>query len=155
MIYLIFAMLAVIWFDGTRYIIPNWLVGSLLALYPLAVYETHTPVNWQMALVGMLVVFALGYIVFMLKWMAAGDVKLIVACGLWVGFRHLADFIFILSIFGGIFAVIVWLTRKALPFIPKAFPKKPRILRDNEPIPYGLAIALGFLVMMWQGQILH
>ena len=97
LIYLIFSMLAVMWFDATTYRIPNWLVASLLLLYPLAVYFGHGAVHWQPALLAMGIVFALGYVVFALKWMGAGDIKLITACALWVGLKHLADFIFAMA----------------------------------------------------------
>jgi len=152
MIYLIFSMLAVMWFDATTYRIPNWLVASLLVLYPLAVYFGHGAVHWKEGLVALAVVFGLGYLIFALKWMGAGDIKFITACALWVGLRHLTDFIFVMALIGGLFAVIVWALRKALPYIPhKSNP--PRILKDNEPIPYGIAIALAFLFMMSKGLI--
>mgnify|MGYP001584711850 CR=1 FL=1 len=69
MLYLLFSMLAVMYYDATRFIIPNWLVGSLLLLYPLAVLLSPVPVNWQMDLLGMLGAFALGYVIFALRMM--------------------------------------------------------------------------------------
>lgn len=153
--YLIFSMLAVLWFDGTRYIIPNWLVGSLLLVYPFAVYSAHSPVEWKMAAAGMGAVFMAGYLIFCMKWMGGGDIKLITACALWVGLSSLPDFIFITSIIGGFLSVGIWGLRKALPFLPKK-PKKedlPRILQEGAPVPYGIAIAFGFLIMMWMGKV--
>ncbi len=148
-IYMIFCMLAVLWFDATRYLIPNWLVGSLLVLYPLAVYLSPEAVDWKMALAAALLVFVIGYIVFMRNWMGGGDIKLITVCALWVGSEHLLEFIFMVGILGGVFSVLVWALRKLLPHVKlPASMKLPRILRDGEPIPYGIAIAIGMLILI-------
>jgi prepilin peptidase CpaA len=154
-VYLIFSMLAVLWFDSTSYIIPNWLVGLLLLTYPVAVYMAPHAVDWKMATAGMGVVFVVGYIIFAMKWMGGGDIKLMTVLSLWVGLRALPDFIFIVALIGGVFAVGVWVIRKALPYLPKKPDSAPlpRILRDNEPIPYGIAIAFTFLLLMWMGKI--
>lgn len=153
-LYLLFAMLAVLWFDVTRYVIPNWLVGSLLVLYPVAVWLAPHPVEWKMALAAMLGVFAVGYGVFAMKWMGGGDIKLIVVCALWVGLGNLADFAFLFAVIGGVFSAGVWGLRKALPMVPQFAGKSlPRLLRDGEPIPYGVAIVLGFFIMFWSNKI--
>lgn len=144
-------MLCVIWFDVTRFLIPNWLVGALLVLYPLAVYWGHAQVDWKMALLGMAVVFAVGYVVFAMKWMGGGDIKLITACALWVGLKGLPEYLILVALLGGAFAVIVWVLRKVLPHLPVKVSF--RLLKDGEPIPYGVAIAVGFLLMMAEGKI--
>ena len=153
--YLIFSMLAVLWFDTTRYIIPNWLVGLLLATYAFAVFTAPFPVDWKMAMAGMAVTLACGYIIFALKFMGAGDIKLITALALWVGLQNLPDFLFITSVIGGVLSLALWGGRKLLPYVPQC-PKKdnlPRILQDGAPVPYGVAIAIAFLIMMWIGKV--
>ncbi|MDE3061132.1 MAG: prepilin peptidase [Pseudomonadota bacterium] len=144
-------MLAVLWFDGTRYLIPNWLVGSLLLLYPVAVYTGHGHADWKMALLGMAIVFVVGYFVFARKWMGGGDIKLLTACALWAGWYNLLDFLIMVALLGGVFAVLVWVLRKVLLHLPVKVSF--RLLKDGEPIPYGVAIAVGFLIAMAQGQI--
>ncbi len=148
-IYLIFSMLTVLWFDVRHYLIPNWLVGSLLIVYPLAVWLAPVAVDWKMALAAMLGVFAVGYVVFALKWMGAGDIKLITVCSLWVGLGGLADFIFLFAMIGGLFSIALLVVRKWNVFLP--VPKSgqlPRVLRSGEPVPYGVAIASAFLIML-------
>lgn len=152
-LYVLFSMLAVIYFDVTRYIIPNWLVGSLLAIYPLAVWMTPGEVDWKMALAAMAVTFAVGYVVFAMRWMGGGDIKLIIVCALWVGMKHLPDFIIITALLGGIFALALWSARKLLPHLVKRETPWPRILREGEPVPYGVAIALAMLKMVWVGAL--
>lgn len=154
-VYLIFSMLAVLWFDTTRYIIPNWLTGSLLLAYAFAVFTSPFPVLWQMAVAGMCLTLVCGYFVFAMKWMGAGDIKLVTALALWVGVHNLPDFIFITSLIGGVLSLGLWGGRKLAPYLPKK-PKKeqlPRILQDGAPVPYGIAIALAFLIMMWMGKV--
>ena len=152
-VYLIFSMLAVMWFDVTRFIIPNWLVGLLLLTYPVAVMMSHNAIDWKMAVAGMALVLVVGYIVFALKWMGGGDIKLLTACALWVGLANLADFVFLVAVIGGVFSVGVWGIRKVLPLLPKKPASLPRILREGEPVPYGVAIAFGFLILLWMGRI--
>ena len=155
-LYLIFAMLATLWLDVTRYTIPNWLVGSLLVLYPVAVYLSPQAVDWKMAVVGMLAVFAVGYVVFSMRWMGGGDVKLITVLALWVGWgEKLAEFMFLFGLMGGVFSIFVLIVRKLQLYLPwKQRFQTPRLFQKDAPIPYGVAIACAFLWMMWQGKII-
>lgn len=151
--YLLFSMLAVIYFDMTRFIIPNWLTASVLLLYLLAVYMSPAGIDWQMALMATLAVFIIGYGIFVLGWMGAGDIKLLIACAPWVGWGdNLVYFLMLVSILGGLLAVAIWGLRKLLPLVPREM-KLPRILQNGQPIAYGPAIAVGFLMMMWGSRI--
>ena len=150
-IFLIVSMLLVLWFDMTSYTIPNWLVGMMLIAYPVAVVMAPVAVDWKMALVGMLGVFVVGYVIFAMKWMGGGDVKLMTVCALWTGLTHLLDFMVYVALLGGVFSVVVLVARKAVLYAPKV--AWPRILRPNEPVPYGVAIALGFLIVLCQGHV--
>lgn len=153
-IYLIFSMLAVTYFDVTRFIIPNWLVGSLLILYPVAVLMAPHEVDWKNAVLGMALVFAVGYVVFAMKWMGGGDIKLLTVCSLWVGLHCLPDFIFLVALLGGAFSLGLWGFRKMAPaLLKKSESTLPRILRNKEPVPYGVAITLGFLILVWMGKL--
>jgi prepilin peptidase CpaA len=150
--FLIGAMLLVLYFDITRYIIPNWLCGFLLLLYPIGVYMAAVPVDWQKGLIAMGIVFAVGYIIFSRNWMGGGDVKLLIVTSLWIGLAKLMDFMFFVAILGGVLSVVLYVARKLPPIVQRAH-KLPRILRVGEPVPYGIAIAIGFLLMMKMGAI--
>lgn len=152
-VYLIFSMLAVLYFDMTRFIIPNWLVGSLLVLYPVALWLSPVPVDWKMAALGMLIVFAVGYVIFSLKWMGGGDIKLLTACALWVGWNALLDLVVITALLGGLLSIALMMLRKWLPLLVKREKPWPRILRPGEPVAYGLAIATTFLILLYLGRI--
>jgi prepilin peptidase CpaA len=90
-----------------------------------------------------------------MQWMGGGDIKLMTAGALWVGLQNLPDFLFIVALLGGVFSFFMLVVRKLVPFIPKITKTAdvPRILRDGEPIPYGVAIALGFLFMLLNGKV--
>jgi prepilin peptidase CpaA len=150
-LFLVAVMLVVLWLDVTRYTIPNWLNAVLLIAYPLAVWRAPVAVDWPMALAGAAIVFAAGYVVFSRGWMGGGDIKLITVCALWVGWQHLLDFIFIFALLGGALSLLVWGVRKLLPHVTSR--PLPRILQNGAPVPYGVAIALGFLLMLWMGRI--
>lgn len=151
-LFLIACMLAVIWFDLSRYMIPNWLSGLVVVAYPVAVVMSPVPVNWQHALLGFVIAFSIGYIMFAKKWMGGGDIKLIIACSLWTGLEHLVDFIVMFAILGGVFSIVLYALRKAIPFM-KINKTMPRPLRQGEPVPYGVTIAIAFIFMMKMGYI--
>lgn len=153
--YLIFSMLATIWFDVSRYIIPNWLVASLLVLYPVAIYMNPNPVDWRMGLLAFGIMFAAGYLIFAMRWMGGGDVKLLMVCAMWVGFsKHLAEYVIVVSLLGGALSLLLWGGRKALVHVPrKRGAQLPRVLRESEPVPYGVAIAIAFLIWLAHGNI--
>jgi prepilin peptidase CpaA len=150
-LYILFCMAATLWYDVTRYTIPNWLVGSLLILYPVAIYVSGAPVDWQMAVVAMVVTFAAGYVVFATRVMGGGDVKLIAVLALWVGWARLLDYVLLFALIGGVFTLFLIVVRKYAVYLP--FPKLPRVLQPKAPVPYGVAIAGAFLWFMWQGRI--
>lgn len=151
--YLVFSMLAVMVSDATRYIIPNWLVGSLLLLYPVAVYINPQAFDWPHALLGMLLMFIGSYIAHGLRLMGAGDAKLLVACALWVGLKQVPTLLFLVAIIGGALALTLWLLRKLLPWVLPSV-KLPRLFRQGEPMAYGLAIAPAFLLLLRDGSVL-
>ncbi len=145
-------MALVIWFDATRYLIPNWLVGLVLAAWPIMLMLTPESIEWKYALLVGLATFAMGYIIFILRWMGGGDVKLLAACALWTGTSQFLPFIFLTALLGGALTVVLLIIRA---LIPKWMPEKsqetlPRIAQSGAPAPYGLAIAGAFLTMLWQ-----
>ncbi len=151
--YVLFSMFAVIFYDSTRFIIPNWLVGSLLLLYPLAILLSPVTIDWQNDLLGMLIAFAIGYVIFALRLMGGGDVKLIIVLSLWVGLHKMTDFGFYFVVLGGALSIALLLIRKIISLVVNKNTKLPRIFRKKEPVPYGLAIAGAFLLMIFAGEI--
>lgn len=149
-------MLLVIYFDATRYIIPNWLVGILLAVYPLFVFIAPEPVDWVTSLIIALIAFGVGFALFFFKVMGGGDVKLLAVCCLWVGKSMAAHFILYTAFLGGVMAVLILLGRPVAGFYAARFaPDRilPKILLPGEPLPYGIAIAIAFLILLWMEKL--
>lgn len=81
--------------------IPNWLTGSVAALYPLYVLANPMPVAWLGALAVAVTVFMFGFVLFARQLIGGGDVKLIAAMSLWTGLDHFVLFALVTSLAGG------------------------------------------------------
>lgn len=149
-------MLGVIYYDLTRYIIPNWLNGLLLALYPVMLLMNPLPVDWVQGLMVMGGCFAVGFVIFALRIMGGGDVKMLTVCGLWVGVTAIVDFLFITALLGGLITLLLIVLRYAVAWRFARMehpPAIPRPLTYGEPVPYGLAISGAFLFLLWIGKL--
>lgn len=149
------AMLAVIYLDTTRFLIPNWLNLTLLAVF--LVWGFVAPhMDWLSALYMFLALFAAGYLMFAFHIMGGGDVKLLAVCGLFVGWGQAGiSFIFYTAILGGLLSLLVLALRFLLPPICARLGGKslPALFTMGEPVPYGLAIAGAFLLLLWRNHL--
>lgn len=155
-------MLTVIFTDLTRYIIPNWLVAILLALYPVLVLLAPTRPDWKMGILAALCMFVAGFLLFVSRVMGGGDVKLLTAASLYTGFLAMPEFMMGVGILGGFLALALLALRPLAMYgcsKMQSSPRLPRVLLQGEPVPYGIAIAISFLVLLWKnlipGIILH
>jgi Flp pilus assembly protein protease CpaA len=153
--------------------IPNWLTGSVAALYPLYLIATPASVAWPSALGAALAVFLAGWALFARGILGGGDVKLITAVTLWAGLEHLALFAAVTSLTGGIlgFASLIrerWQWRLLAPYASLALAtvtslgrggRKPPQAAEDVPgpgaqssptLPYGIAVAAGGLAVALQ-----
>ncbi len=69
--------------DFRRFLIPNRLVLAVAALYPAHIMASASIVPWLFGTVAALVAFAVGAVLFAMKAMGGGDVKLFAATVLW------------------------------------------------------------------------
>lgn len=151
-------LLAVFYYDFTSYTIPNWICGILLALYPCMLIMTpDLPDNysiWYTLLAGV-GVFAAGVVIFALRWAGGGDVKLMTVLALWAGPAQVMPFLVYTGFLGGMLALLLVMVRPIAGRMVKAeeVEKLPRILRHQEPLPYGLAITTSFLIILWLGYV--
>ncbi|MBN8530629.1 MAG: prepilin peptidase [Alphaproteobacteria bacterium] len=149
-------LLIVIWLDFTRYTIPNWLNGLLLALYPALVLLGPAPVDWPEALLPALAMFIVCALLFFLRVMGGGDVKLLAVSGLWMGKAAILEFIVFTAVLGGVLTLVLLILRPITPWVYGRFLEgrtPPRVLTMDQPVPYGVAIAMVFLWMMWKGLV--
>jgi prepilin peptidase CpaA len=79
-----------------------------------------------------------------------GDAKLLPALILWTGW-HLTSlqFLFLMALLGGALSIALLVLR----FLLRRRAGLPQLLQSGAPIPYGIAIAMAFLGLLWQGKI--
>lgn len=91
---------------------------------------------------------AVGVVMFALGWLGGGDAKLFAAGALWVGFDHLLEFTFFITLAGGALTLGLLSFRQTLPH--------PWIIKQNwamhlhnptTGVPYGIAIAIAALLV--------
>src|SRR3546814_19841178 len=102
-------------FDAGRFIIPNWISLALVGLFALAVLVHPLPIDWlshlgamALVLVAMLVIYRFGII-------GGGDLKLLTAVSLWVGFDALHTLIMWLGLDGGALDLGLLVLRRLAP----------------------------------------
>lgn len=148
--------------DFRRYIIPNQVSLGVIALYPVYVLSAPGPVYWQWALVMAGVFFIVGFVMYVMRAMGAGDAKLLPAVVLWVGAKDLTAFMAVL-IAGSLVLAFVIGVRTALAQMRAGereaggaavavpgFARFARLLGELRhvpffkiQVPYGVAIAAG------------
>ncbi len=147
-------MVTVVYFDCTRYRIPNWLNALVIGLYGVMALTAPEPVLWKAALIGAGIVFAAGYVVFVLKMMGGGDIKLLTVTALWVGAAKLSGYVMLVAILGGVLSLLLLVLRRMLPLMMGKWEERfPAALKRGAPVPYGIAIAAAFLFHLWSGWV--
>jgi Flp pilus assembly protein protease CpaA len=160
-------------YDFSFYRIPNLLLGVLLVLYGLCAPFYMNFESIISALIVFAVVLVTGLILYSLKTIGGGDAKYLAVASLWAGFPGVVQLIFVVAIAGGIIAVIYLLLRDYVARlsdwmwgqIQKIETRSPAFKalwmgsgtgpelgkRDNidsRMVPYGIAIALGSIILM-------
>jgi prepilin peptidase CpaA len=95
-----------------------------------------------------LTVLTVAFACFAMGWIGGGDAKVAAAAALWFGFAHLLDYLLLASLFGGALTLLL-LGFRQLP-LPYPLSGQPWLLRlhaQETGIPYGIALALGALVV--------
>lgn len=129
--------------------IPNWLTASLAAAFPpLALVAGHD-VQWLSHFAAGLAVFAGAAVLFAAGVMGGGDVKLLGAVALWVGLGQVLSLLLLVALVGGVFALAVVLLRHPLAqaVVLRATRRLPEFMQRKMPIPYGIPIAIGGILM--------
>jgi prepilin peptidase CpaA len=148
-------MLAVVYFDITKFIIPNTISVLIIGLWPVYFFLAPYEINWTLSLAVMLGVFLFGLLIFTLNIMGGGDVKLFTALSLWIGWQPFAliQFFTWVAIAGGILALFK-LLMQFLGRTTNTYRFMPHFIKEKGNIPYGIAIAFSFLFLLWNGIII-
>ncbi len=143
------ALISVAIFDLLWLRIPNWVVVTIAALYPVYVLSAAQPIGWQGALVLAGLVFAIGFALYSFRLLGGGDVKFLAVVALWAGPVQITAFMLSTAIIGGLLAIMATTPlRLLLPYMAAAtgVDADMRQLMKLH-IPYGIAIAAGGLVV--------
>lgn len=136
--------------DVASFTIPNFLQAGLLAMFAVLVLAMHMPLaafEWHLAAGG--VGLAAGFTLFAFGFIGGGDAKLFACTCLALGWNDLFDYALVASLFGGALTLGLLVMRK-VP-MPRLFVAQGWIMRlhdDKEGVPYGVALALGALVLL-------
>ncbi|WP_404400044.1 prepilin peptidase [Pelagibacterium halotolerans] len=135
--------------------IPNWLVltcaGSFFAVALLA--------GLPLGAIGVHVLVGLGFLavtfgMFAAGWIGGGDAKFAAATALWLGTGAALPYLFVTAIAGGVLAIVMVVMRRfALPQGLSEVAWIARLHNRITGIPYGIALAIGGLVVYPQTAI--
>ena len=153
------AFLAAAYVDVRRRRIPNalsYLIGSL-GLLRILLADDPVTAGWTLAAAAGVLVVA-----FMFFWggtFGGGDAKLLTAAVLLIGYHDLFEFIFLMSLFGGVLALAILIGDRLIPRLhrvrrqapvpdPSAAPARRYVWPT---VPYGVAIsAAGMIILVLQ-----
>ncbi len=99
--------------DFRSFTIPNRVSLCILILYPAHVMSYPAPVFWMASLGMAAIVFAVGCLLFALKAMGGGDVKLLAATTMWAGPTYIFEY-FVVTGTAGLILAIIFAARTAL-----------------------------------------
>lgn len=95
-----------------------------------------------------LVVLSVSIACFAMGWMGGGDAKVAASAALWFGFGHLMDYLVYASLAGGALTLLLLQWRQwPLPYALAGQPWLLRLHSKDSGIPYGIALAVGALVV--------
>ena len=153
-------ILVAAWQDFCTWKIRNWTVLALLAVYAcLALLRWLMPSNGLLDELGArsplygdlgagLLLFVIGFVLWALKLFGAGDAKLFLPVGLFVGYNLLFPFGVALAVGAVIVAVAL---KFPVPLHYQVWPAAARLeeIRLTGKVPYGVLIAAAALCSVW------
>ena len=148
--------------DVRSFTIPNRLNLAILALYPIYVVVSPTPVDWQGGLICGLIAFGVGAFMFAMRWVGGGDVKMVAVAAVWAGPALISEMLIIICVVGGIYSILEGIRggyparywRRFKSFLANLVDRKliadatggAEVASDQEKpvfVPYGVAIFIG------------
>lgn len=135
--------------DLRQFRIPNPLPLLLVVGFVLGAAAGVPGLDLFGGLLAGVLMMAVGFVLFLLRAMGGGDVKLMAAASLWVGWGGLAEQVVFVTFIGAVLALGLAAVRYFLARLPATLGcgpvHLPPILQNGQPVPYGVAIALGSL----------
>ena len=140
-------------YDAATLTIPNWISLVLVALFPVVALcsgSDFTAIGIHL-IIGFSALLA-GMVLFAFNLIGGGDAKFFAAVSLFVGLSDLASYAVVVIMAGGALALLIMAAKKIAGFGVSMdwFLKH---TRDGAVIPYGIAIAMGALVVLPETQL--
>lgn len=134
--------------DMARLRISNFFPMLVVALFAAWVFVAGWENDiWQNGTV-FIAVFAVGCVMFGLRWMGGGDVKLMAATALWFDWAGAVSWLVYVTVGGGLLALVIMAGRRMVPSSVRE-KSSAAIFAAKGPIPYGVAIALGTVMALY------
>lgn len=149
----LFAASSIAVFDVATYRIPNAISIVLVAGFAVGAVAFPGKIDVPSHLASGLIIFGAGFAAFWFGLLGAGDVKSWAAVALWFDLNTLPAQALSVALFGGVLGLFLLLLRHMIARVQTYRPSNgaglPRLLRHGQPIPYGMAISSGAIVMSW------
>lgn len=141
--------------DFLYYKIPNWIVIALIGVYlikaAVAIAMGAPLTDFIIPATSFGIILCVGFILFAVKILGAGDAKLLAACALWMGEINIMQFIVLTLIAGGLIAIIYLKLNQGVDFLrnlvlAKIITKLGKASApptDKKSVPYAIAIFIG------------
>jgi len=129
--------------------IPNVISGALVGGFVALALITRMPLEiFGLHLACGLGVLILTFTLFAMKLFGGGDAKLMAAGALWMGAEQVLPFLVFVTIFGGTLCLLILSYRRVVPANLWPLPGwAQRLHISGGPVPYGIAIAAGGLMI--------
>jgi prepilin peptidase CpaA len=141
--------------DLASFTIPNGISIALLCAFALFAFAVHmAPSAIGLHLAGGVVGLVAGFALFAFGYIGGGDAKLFACTALWLGLSDLAAYALLASVAGGALALVLMGARR-LP-LPSFLSHETWLVRLHDAksgVPYGVALAIGALLILPQTEI--
>ncbi|HSS62886.1 MAG TPA: prepilin peptidase [Gammaproteobacteria bacterium] len=133
--------------DILRLTIPNRICLGIVLVYPAFVLTAPVAVHWPSALGVASLALCIGFTLYSLRGLGAGDAKLFAATSLWAGSGLIIELTLLTTLAGGVIALFLWLQNRVAraPSVATVFLSSPDPGIARQSMPYGAAIAVGGL----------
>jgi len=129
-------------------------ISNRISLAIIIAFAIATPIAWESwAVFGEhmfigLIFFVAGFIMFAVGGLGGGDAKLMSAIALWWTWPDVLPYIFYVTVLGAVLAIFMMVGRNFVPASIATNGMVSRMFSNEKQIPYGIALALGSLLVL-------
>lgn len=143
--------------DAYHMRIPNSISLVLLGTFPFVAYQFGFTFHifFYHVFAG-LILFLLGFLLYLIGQVGAGDVKIISASALWLGFgQPLIDYLLCVSVVGAVLVLVIFAMRRLYANNVAITAFFPSYVFNGKKVPYGVAICFAGLLTYPDAEIMR